>query len=50
MHRDLCDLGPQILIQILPKERTIKLHIYKKVLFERWSISIGPLDQGWSAT
>ena len=22
MHRDLCDLGSQILIQILPKERT----------------------------
>ena len=27
MHRDLCDLGSQIQIRILPKERTLSLRI-----------------------
>ena len=30
MHRDLYDLGSQILIRILPKERTLRVRMFVK--------------------
>ena len=49
MHRDLCDLGSQILIRILPKERTLRraLGEFQKVRYFKtcactWVIELFP--------